>query len=92
MQATQILHKHLSNVMHKTRLITLSLLVGSLFRAKFFSLTGIGGALKTDAQERSAIRRVDTSDSDPIGSLLRSCCSATNISGFILIALVVITW
>ncbi len=45
--------------MHKTRLTTLSLLVGSLFYAKFFSLTGLGRALKTDAQERSAIRRVD---------------------------------
>lgn len=45
--------------MHKTRLITLPLLVGSLFHAKFFSLTGLGRALKTPAQERSAIRRVD---------------------------------
>jgi hypothetical protein len=59
MQVSEILHKHLSNVMHKTRLITLSTLVGSLFHAKFFSLTGLGRALKTNAQERSAIRRVD---------------------------------
>jgi hypothetical protein len=59
MQVLEILHNHLSEVMHKTRLITLSLLVGSLFHAKFFSLTGLGRALKTDAQERSAIRRVD---------------------------------
>lgn len=59
MQVSEILHKHLSNVMHKTRLTTLSMLVGSLFHAKFFSLTGLGRALKTDAQERSAIRRVD---------------------------------
>src|SRR3990167_6826039 len=59
MQAAEILHKYLSKVMHKTRLTTLSLLVGSLFHAKFFSLTSMGRALKTDAQERSAIRRVD---------------------------------
>lgn len=59
MQVSGILTKHLSNVIHKTRLITLSLLVGSLFHAKFFSLTGLGRALKTDAQERSAIKRVD---------------------------------
>lgn len=59
MQVNDILSKHLSKVMHKTRLITLSLLVGSLFHAKFFSLTGLGRALKTPAQERSAIRRVD---------------------------------
>lgn len=59
MQVDAILSKHLSKVMHKTRFITLSLLVGSLFHAKFFSLTGLGRALKTPAQERSAIRRVD---------------------------------
>ncbi len=59
MQVGDILSKHLSKVMHKTRLTTLSMLVGSLFHAKFFSLTGLGRALKTDAQERSAIRRVD---------------------------------
>lgn len=59
MQVAAILSKHLSKVMHKTRLITLSLLVESLFHAKFFSLTGLGRALKTAAQERSAIRRVD---------------------------------
>ncbi len=59
MQVDDILSKHLSKVMHKTRLATLSMLVGSLFHAKFFSLTGLGRALKTDAQERSAIRRVD---------------------------------
>jgi len=49
----------ISNVMHKTRLTTFSMLVGSLFHAKFLSLTGLGRALKADAQERSAIRRVD---------------------------------
>jgi hypothetical protein len=59
MQVAAILSKHLSKVMHKTRLITLSLLVESLFHAKFFSLTGLGRALKTESQERSAIRRVD---------------------------------
>lgn len=59
MQVAAILSKHLSKVMHKTRLITLSLLVESLFHAKFFSLTGLGRALKTETQERSAIRRVD---------------------------------
>lgn len=59
MQVEDILSKHLSKVMHKKRLSTLSLLVGSLFNAKFFSLTGLGRALKTAAQERSAIRRVD---------------------------------
>lgn len=59
MQVAAILSKHLSKVMHKTRLITLSLLVESLFHAKFFSLTGLGRALKTQTQERSAIRRVD---------------------------------
>ena len=45
--------------MHKTRLNTLSILVESIFHAKFFSLTGLGRALITNAQERSAIRRVD---------------------------------
>jgi hypothetical protein len=59
MQVAAILSKHLSKVMHKTRLITLSLLVESLFHAKFFNLTGLGRALKTETQERSAIRRVD---------------------------------
>ena len=59
MRVAAILSKHLSKVMHKTRLITLSLLVESLFHAKFFSLTGLGRALITGAQERSAIRRVD---------------------------------
>ena len=59
MQVAAILSKHLSKVMHKTRLLTLSLLVESLFHAKFFSLTGLGRALKTETQERSAIRRVD---------------------------------
>lgn len=59
MRVDAILSKHLSNVMHKTRLNTLSLLVGSLFHAKFFNLTGLGRALQTTAQERSAIRRVD---------------------------------
>lgn len=59
MQVAAILTKHVSKVMHKTRLITLSLLVESLFHAKFFSLTGLGRALKTETQERSAIRRVD---------------------------------
>ena len=59
MQVESILSKQLSKVMHKTRLRTLSLLVGSLFHAKFFNLTGLGRALKTPAQERSAIRRVD---------------------------------
>lgn len=59
MQVSAILTKHLAKVMHKTRLTTLCILVESLFLAKFFSLTGLGRALKTDAQERSAIRRVD---------------------------------
>lgn len=59
MQVKAILSKHLSKVMHQKRLITLSMLVGSLYHAKFFSLTGLGRALKTPAQERSAIRRVD---------------------------------
>src|SRR3990167_3178939 len=59
MQVVNILSKHLSKVMHKTRLTTLSLLVESLFHAKFFNLTGLGRALKTNAQERSSIRRVD---------------------------------
>lgn len=45
--------------MHKSRLNTLIVLVESLFHAKFFSLTGLGRALITDAQERSAIKRVD---------------------------------
>jgi hypothetical protein len=59
MQVLSILTKHLSKVMHKTRLKTLSLMVESLFHTKFFSLTRLGRALKTDTQERSAIRRVD---------------------------------
>lgn len=59
MQVYTILSKHLSKVMHKTRLQTLSVLVESLFHTKLFNLTGLGRALKTHAQERSAIRRVD---------------------------------
>ena len=59
MQVDDILSKYLSKVIHKTRLTTLSMLFGSLFHAKFFSFSGLGRALKTDAQERSAIRRVD---------------------------------
>ena len=59
MQVATILSKHLSKVMHKTRLNTLCLMVESLFHAKFFSLSGLGRALKTEAQERSSIRRVD---------------------------------
>lgn len=59
MQVSAILSKHLSKVMHKTRLGTLCLMVESLFHAKIFNLTGLGRALKTEAQERSAIRRMD---------------------------------
>lgn len=59
MQVEAILSKHLSKVIHKTRLTTLSLLVSTLFHTKFFSLTGLGRAIKTPIQERSAIRRVD---------------------------------
>lgn len=59
MQVETILSKHLSKVMHGKRLATLSLLVSTLFHAKFFNLTGLGRALKTSAQERSSIRRVD---------------------------------
>jgi hypothetical protein len=59
MQVSVILAEYLIKVMHKTRLKTLSILVSSLFHAKFFSLTGLGRALLTDAQERSSIRRVD---------------------------------
>lgn len=59
MQVTAILSKHLSKVMHKTRINTLCLMVESLFETKLFNLTGLGRALKTQAQERSAIRRVD---------------------------------
>lgn len=59
MQVSEILYKHLSKVMHDTRLATLSALVGSLFHAKIFNLTGLGRALKSEAQERHAIRRVD---------------------------------
>lgn len=59
MQVSSILSKHLSKVMHKTRLMTLSVLVESLFKARFLNLTGLGRALETNAQERSAIRRVD---------------------------------
>ncbi|QLZ68972.1 IS4 family transposase ISShfr1 [Legionella sp. PC1000] len=59
MQVTAILATYLTKVMRKSRLKTLSVLVESLFHAKFFSLTGLGRALITDAQERSSIRRVD---------------------------------
>ena len=59
MQVAAILSKHLSKVMHNTRLKTLSLLVESLFNSKYLSLTSLGRSLKTEAQERSAIRRVD---------------------------------
>lgn len=59
MQVAAILSEPLSKVMHQKRLATLCLIVSTLFHAKFFSLTGIGRALNTAAQERSAIRRVD---------------------------------
>lgn len=59
MQVSAILSKYLTKVMHKSRFKTLCVLVESLFGAKFFSLTGLGRSLITEAQERSAIRRVD---------------------------------
>lgn len=59
MEVKAILSKHLLKVMHQKRLATLSLLVNTVFDAKFFNLTGLGRALKSSAQERNAIRRVD---------------------------------
>ena len=59
MQVSDILANDLSKIIHKSRLNTLTLLVESLFHAKFFSLTGLARSLVTNVQERSAIRRVD---------------------------------
>ena len=59
MHVKGFLHKMLSPVMHKKRLVTLSLLVMTVLKSKRLSLTELGRALELPIKERSGIRRVD---------------------------------
>ena len=53
------LHKMLSSVMHKKRLITLIILVMTVLETKKLSLTELGRGIELPIQERSGIRRAD---------------------------------
>jgi Transposase DDE domain len=53
------LHKMLSAVMHKKRLVTLVILVMTVLKSKNLSLSGLGRAMDLPIKERSGIRRVD---------------------------------
>jgi hypothetical protein len=59
MHIERFLHKTLSCVMHKKRLITLSVFVIAALKGKKLSLTNLGRVADLDIQERSAIRRAD---------------------------------
>lgn len=59
MRATEFLHEILSPVIHQKRLNTLTDLVGGLLLNKKLSVTELGRSIKTEASERSAIRRSD---------------------------------
>jgi hypothetical protein len=59
MHVKGFLHKKLSDVMHKKRLETLSLLVETVLMTKRLSLTELGREMVLPIKERSAIRRVD---------------------------------
>lgn len=53
------LHKLLSSVMHKKRLVTLTLLIETVLHTKKLSLSDLGRGMKLPIQERSGIRRAD---------------------------------
>ena len=59
MHIERFLHKTLSLVMHKKRLISLSAFVIAAIKGKKLSLTNLGRFADLDIQERSAIRRAD---------------------------------
>lgn len=59
MYVKRFLHKMLSPVTHKKRLITLTLLVKTALKNKRLSLTELGRGLQLSIQERSGIRRAD---------------------------------
>lgn len=59
MHIERFLHKTLSFVMHKKRLISLSVFVIAALKGKKLSVTNLGRAADFDIQERSAIRRSD---------------------------------
>lgn len=59
MHIERFLHKTLSLVMHKKRLITLSIFVTAALIGKKLSLTNLGRCAELSIQERSAIRRAD---------------------------------
>lgn len=59
MHTKEFLHKLLSPVMHKKRLMTLILLVGVSLNIKKLSLTELGRGIELPIQERSGIRRAD---------------------------------
>src|ERR1700734_3469005 len=59
MHVKGFIHKILSSVMHKKRLITLSILVSTVLRNKKLSLTELGRGMDLPIQERSGIRRAD---------------------------------
>ena len=59
MHAKGFLHKILSPVMHKKRLVTLSMLVITALRTKKISLTELGRNMDTSLSDQSGIRRVD---------------------------------
>lgn len=59
MHVKGFLHKMLSSVMHKKRLVTLSALVTSLLTWKKLSVTELGRGLALEIHERSGIRRAD---------------------------------
>lgn len=59
MHVKGFLHKMLLSVMHKKRLITLSILVATVLKTKKLSLAQLGRGIDLPIQDRSAIRRVD---------------------------------
>ena len=59
MHVKGFLHKLLASVMHKKRLITLTILVMTVLKNKRLSLTELGRAMELPIKERSGIRRAD---------------------------------
>ena len=59
MHVTGFLHKSLASVMHKKRLITLSMMVMTALRIKKISLTELGRCIDSSIQDQSGIRRAD---------------------------------
>jgi hypothetical protein len=59
MHVKGFLHKLLSSVIHKKRLVTLTILVMTVLEIKKLSLTELGRGMDLPIQERSGIRRAD---------------------------------